>query len=117
MNDKQPEALRLADILEHKIPSIECLKQAAAELRRLDGDNRALEERNAHWVQAQIRTEKERKRLADENESLKASLYGKYELEKMNAELVEALEEVPYMSNKDDYARLAKLIARAKRQQ
>lgn len=32
---KQPEALRLADILQHKIPSIECLEVAAAELRRL----------------------------------------------------------------------------------
>ncbi len=31
----QPEALRLADILQHKIPSIECLEVAAKELRRL----------------------------------------------------------------------------------
>ena len=31
----QPKALRLADILQHKIPSIECLEKAAAELRRL----------------------------------------------------------------------------------
>ena len=35
MTDKQPEALRLADILEFKVPSIECLEKAAAELRRL----------------------------------------------------------------------------------
>lgn len=35
MTDKQPEALKLADILEFKIPSIECLEKAAAELRRL----------------------------------------------------------------------------------
>lgn len=35
MTDKQPEALRLANILEFKIPSIECLEKAAAELRRL----------------------------------------------------------------------------------
>ena len=35
MTDKQPEALRLADILEFKIPSIECLEKAATELRRL----------------------------------------------------------------------------------
>lgn len=35
MTDKQPEALTLADILEFKIPSIECLEKAAAELRRL----------------------------------------------------------------------------------
>ncbi len=32
---EKPEALRLADILQHKIPSIECLEIAAAELRRL----------------------------------------------------------------------------------
>jgi len=31
----QPEALRLADILQHQLPSIECLERAAAELRRL----------------------------------------------------------------------------------
>lgn len=37
-------------------------------------------------------------------------------LDALNAELVEALEEVPYMSNKDDYARVAKLIAKAKEQ-
>ena len=30
-----PEALRLADILQHRIPSIKCLEDAAAELRRL----------------------------------------------------------------------------------
>lgn len=35
MTDKQSEAQRLADILEFKIPSIECLEKAAAELRRL----------------------------------------------------------------------------------
>jgi hypothetical protein len=34
MTDR-PEALRLADILQHRLPSIECLEQAAAELRRL----------------------------------------------------------------------------------
>jgi hypothetical protein len=35
MTDKQPEALLYADILANKIPSIECLEKAAAELRRL----------------------------------------------------------------------------------
>ena len=35
MIDKQPEALLYADILANKIPSIECLEKAAAELRRL----------------------------------------------------------------------------------
>lgn len=39
MTDKQPEALMLADILEFKIPSIECLEKAAAELRRLHEAN------------------------------------------------------------------------------
>jgi hypothetical protein len=32
---KQPKALRLADTLQHKLPSVECLERAAAELRRL----------------------------------------------------------------------------------
>ncbi len=44
MTDKQPEALRLADILQHKIPSIECLEIAAAELRRLHDVNAELVE-------------------------------------------------------------------------
>jgi len=34
----QPEPLLLADILEHQLPSIECLEKAAAELRRLHGE-------------------------------------------------------------------------------
>ncbi len=34
MTDKQPEALRLAFILEHHIPSIDCLELTATELRR-----------------------------------------------------------------------------------
>jgi hypothetical protein len=38
----QPEALRLADILQHKLPSIECLEIAAAELRRLHEANQAM---------------------------------------------------------------------------
>ena len=38
----QPEALRLADILQHKLPSIECLEVAAAELRRLHALNQEL---------------------------------------------------------------------------
>ena len=39
---KQPKALRLADILQHKLPSIECLEVAAAELRRLHDVNQML---------------------------------------------------------------------------
>ena len=38
----QPEALQLADILQHKLPSIECLEVAAAELRRLHEVNQEL---------------------------------------------------------------------------
>jgi len=38
----QPEALRLADILQHKLPSIECLEVAADELRRLHEVNTEL---------------------------------------------------------------------------
>lgn len=38
MTNQQPEALRLADILQHKLPSIECLEVAAAELRRLHAE-------------------------------------------------------------------------------
>lgn len=40
-------ALELADILENKIPSIECLEIAAAELRRLHHNNEVL--LNAIW--------------------------------------------------------------------
>ena len=38
------KAQRLADILQYKIPSMECLEQAAAELRRLDALNAELVE-------------------------------------------------------------------------
>ena len=41
-DNTQPEALRLADILQHKIPSIECLEVAAKELRRLHELNQKL---------------------------------------------------------------------------
>ena len=39
---RQPEALRLADILQHRFPSVECLEKAAAELRRLHAECDAL---------------------------------------------------------------------------
>lgn len=48
MNDKQPEALRLtdalrmADILQYQLPSVDCLDQAADELRRLHAVNAEL---------------------------------------------------------------------------
>ena len=39
---EQTKAQRLADILQYKIPSMECLEEAAAELRRLDALNAEL---------------------------------------------------------------------------
>ena len=48
----QPEALRLADILE-KMPLGECDGQAAAELRRLHAENEALREANARFGKRQ----------------------------------------------------------------
>ena len=42
MTDKQPEALKLAKILERNIPSIQCLEEAAEELRRLHEVNAEL---------------------------------------------------------------------------
>ena len=39
---EQPTALRLADILQHQLPSVKCLEQAAAELRRLHAQRDAL---------------------------------------------------------------------------
>ena len=47
MTDKQPKALILAKILERQIPSIQCLEEAAAELRRLHEENEALRARLA----------------------------------------------------------------------
>ena len=44
MTDKQPKALILAKILERQIPSIQCLEEAAAELRRLHEVNAELVE-------------------------------------------------------------------------
>ena len=67
MTDKQPEALRLADEFDG--------------LRRFSPEHFVLLEKAA----AELR------RLHEENESLKASVYGVYELERINAELVEAL--------------------------
>jgi hypothetical protein len=48
---EQPKALRLADILQHRIPSIECLERAAAELRRLHEVNAELLEA-LNWIAA-----------------------------------------------------------------
>jgi hypothetical protein len=36
---KKPEAIKLANILQYKLPSIECLERSAAELRRLHAEN------------------------------------------------------------------------------
>ena len=41
---EQTKAQRLADILQYKIPSMECLEEAAAELCRLDALNAELVE-------------------------------------------------------------------------
>ena len=50
MNEKS-KAQRLADILQYKIPSMECLEEAAAELRRLDALNAELVEAlNLAWT-------------------------------------------------------------------
>ena len=51
---KQPEALLLANILEHQIPSIACLEVAASELRRLHEVNQELVEAlktSFTWIQ------------------------------------------------------------------
>ena len=50
MSNKQPEALKLADILQHKIPSILALETAAAELRRLHTVNQQWKEKAATWL-------------------------------------------------------------------
>lgn len=47
---EKSKAQRLADILQHKIPSIECLEQSAAELRRLDALNAELVEALTYMV-------------------------------------------------------------------
>ena len=46
----QPEALRLADILHYKLPSVECLEKAAAELRRLHEVNAEWAEKAKTWL-------------------------------------------------------------------
>jgi len=48
----RPEALRLADILQHRLPSVECLERAATELRRLHGENERLRTEKARWETA-----------------------------------------------------------------
>jgi hypothetical protein len=58
----QPEALMLANILQHRIPSIECLERAAAELRRLHEVNAELlaalksliDTRHKHFINNEI---------------------------------------------------------------
>ena len=74
MTDKQPEALLYADILANKIPSIECLEKAAAELRRLHEENQQWQEKCNTYIQIHDAVVKDNDRL--------------YAL---NAELVEAL--------------------------
>ena len=81
MTDKQPEALRLAEQLE---------KYWAGEL---SGGR-------------EMKAAAELRRLHEENESLRGSIYGLYELERSNAELVEALQRVVRFLEVED-ARLA----------
>lgn len=65
MNDREllELAAKAADILQHKIPSIECLEKAAAELRRLYQSERE------GWRYAD-ELEQERKRLNEVNQML-----------------------------------------------
>lgn len=69
---KQPEALRLADILQHKIPSIECLERAAEELRRLHGTNQNLLEKNQNLFSALMESTAQKDALHEENKALRA---------------------------------------------
>lgn len=57
----QPEALRLADILQHKIPSIECLELAAVKLRRLYDESKcaALKLRRLHEESERFKAERD----------------------------------------------------------
>jgi hypothetical protein len=50
---EQPEALRLADILQYKLPSVECLERAATELRRLHAENERLHQIN-QWHEMKL---------------------------------------------------------------
>ena len=93
MTDKQPEALMYADILAHKIPSIQCLEEAAAELRRLH------------------ESEREGWRYADELEQDRKRLH------EVNAELVEALkycrQKIAYMTEHGEWYSPGRAIEKA----
>lgn len=86
----QPEALRLVDILEHKIPSIKCLEVAAAELHRLHDYKSSYEIwlEKTNWVQDSSQWHELGKHRAD---VLKDRID---RLHEVNQELVEALEQI-----------------------
>ena len=86
---QQPEALRLADALDGSFPEAYA-SSAADELRRLHEANEAFGKRQEWW-----------------NDRM-------FEMEAALRQAVEALEEIPYMSNKDDYERLEKITTTAK---
>jgi hypothetical protein len=53
---KKPEAIKLANILQYKLPSIECLERSAAELRRLQAENERLHQINqSHEMKLSVR--------------------------------------------------------------
>ena len=78
MTDKQPEALRLADVLDDEGDSW-WDEQAAAELRRLHEENQQWQEKCNTYIQIHDAVVKDNERLHE-----------------MNAELVEALEKALY---------------------
>lgn len=82
------KAQRLADILQYKIPSMECLEEAAAELRRLDRH----EQVNTEWLEKTEWVQKTAK--AKELGMHRADVLKKRidDLTALNAELVEAVE-------------------------
>ena len=96
---EQTKAQRLADILQYKIPSMECLEEAAAELRRLDRHEQATRvwSKKTEWVQETAkpgelgmhRADVMKKRIDD--------------LTALNAELVAALEKLARLGNGDSY--------------
>ena len=78
MTDEQPEALRLADILQHKIPTIKCLEIAASELRRLHQENEQLKAVRValqeSWEERLFMLEYQRDTVVEQKEELLALL-------------------------------------------
>ena len=112
--NEQPKALRLANILEHKIPSIKCLEVAAAELRRQHEEIKCEERRFSDlWEQFAALDKKNQELERRFNDLLDRF----FKLDLLNDDLVEALEEFlrnPAGDNTEDIARAA--LAKAKEQ-